>query len=178
MSFTDADLIARVLERDDRRAFTELVRRYQSTIRNFLRRLTHQDAALADDLAQETFLRAYHGLQNWRGTAKFSSWLFQIAYHVFASDYEKQKRRRTDSVAEISDENSNTAPAMATDHHDLEQALNMISEAERLAIILTGIYGLTNEEAATVLDCPLGTIKTNIHRGKKRLLEVLQNGAD
>ena len=79
MSLTDADLVARVLLDDDHHAFSELVRRHQSAVRGLLRNLTRTDAALADDLAQETFLKAFKHIGSFRGEAKFSTWLYRIA---------------------------------------------------------------------------------------------------
>jgi RNA polymerase sigma-70 factor (ECF subfamily) len=75
VGFSDAHLITRVLRAGDPNAFGELVRRYQSPVRSFLRRLTRGDEALADDLAQETFLRAWRKLETFRAEARFSSWL-------------------------------------------------------------------------------------------------------
>src|SRR5262245_26735424 len=92
MSLTDQDLIARVLADDDRNAFAELVRRNQSPVRGLLRKLTGGDHGLADDLAQETFLRAYRALGSFRGETRFSAWLFSIAYRAFLSDRRAQKK--------------------------------------------------------------------------------------
>jgi RNA polymerase sigma factor (sigma-70 family) len=178
MSFSDPDLVARVLLRDDRNAFAELVRRHQSTVRMLHRRLTGGDAALADDLAQETFLRVYRGLAQWRGDSKLSSWIYRVAYNVFASEHEKRARRATDPTAEV--------PVGATDEigqdtamlrRDLEAALLTLPVPQRSAIVLTAVHGVSNEEAALILDCPVGTVKTHIHRGKQRLREVLQHAA-
>src|SRR5436853_6804078 len=88
---SDAQLIARVLVQDDRHAFGELVRRHQSAVRATLRRLTGGDRALADDLAQETFLLAYRNLRSFRQEAKFSTWLYRIAYNAFLADARKMK---------------------------------------------------------------------------------------
>ena len=81
MELTDADLIARVLANDDQHAFGELVRRHQSSVRGLLRQLTRTDVSLADDLAQETFLRAYKNIRSFRGEARFFTWLYRIAYN-------------------------------------------------------------------------------------------------
>ena len=86
MTDSDASLVVRVVADDDRSAFEMLVRRHQSKLRNFLRRLTGNDAARADDLAQETFLKAYRSIRTYRGTAAFSSWLYRIAYNTFLND--------------------------------------------------------------------------------------------
>ena len=91
MSFTDADLIARVLAHEDHNAFGELVRRNQSPVRAFLTRMTRGDAHLVDDLAQETFLKAWQKLQTFRGGAKFSTWLFGIAVNEFRGAARKRK---------------------------------------------------------------------------------------
>ena len=88
---SDGELIARVLVQDDRHAFGELVRRHQSAVRACLRKLTAGNHALADDLAQETFLLAYRNLRSFRQQAKFSTWLYRIAYNAFLAERRKIK---------------------------------------------------------------------------------------
>ena len=88
---SDAALIARVVVSDDRHAFGELVRRHQSAVRATLRKLTSGNSALADDLAQETFLLAYRNLKSFRQEARFSTWLYRIAYNAFLADARKMK---------------------------------------------------------------------------------------
>jgi RNA polymerase sigma factor (sigma-70 family) len=163
----DAHLIARVLSRDDRHAFAQLVRRHQSAVRALLRRLAAGDAALADDLAQETFLRAYQGLRGYQGGARLSTWLHRIAYNVFL-DERQRPHRRSPPPAEL----PAVAPNPSSAHllrHDLEEALKQLPDPERAAMAV--VYGgeLTHEEAAEVLGCPLGTLKTNVARAKERL---------
>ena len=77
MELTDADLLARVIVDGDQHAFGELVRRHQSPVRGLLRQLVRADVELADDLAQETFIRAYKNIRSFRGEAKFSTWLIE-----------------------------------------------------------------------------------------------------
>ena len=173
MPLSDNDLLVRVLADDDRHAFAELVRRYQSDVRSLLRRLAGGDVARADDLAQETFLKAYRALATFRGQARFSSWLFRIAYHVFVSDV----RRRTEAPATEEQE----AAAPQGDHapdpglrYDLERALGLLRPEERAALALTFGQGLPHDEAAAILQWPLGTLKTHVNRGKARLREILQ----
>jgi RNA polymerase sigma factor (sigma-70 family) len=160
----DASLIARVLTSDDRNAFGELVRRHQSPVRALLRRLTAGDGALADDLAQETFVRAYRALAAYRGEARFDSWLYRIAYNAFATE-----RRHKDPLLET--EPPQTAPPMPdmTLRHDLDRALAQIPPAERAALVLTFGRGLSHEEAAEVMNTPLGTLKARVARAKERL---------
>src|SRR5512133_2992042 len=88
---SDAQLIARCIVGDDRHAFAELVKRHQSAVRACLRKLTAGNHALADDLAQETFLLAYRNLKSFRQEAKFSTWLYRIAYNAFLADMRKTK---------------------------------------------------------------------------------------
>jgi RNA polymerase sigma-70 factor (ECF subfamily) len=168
VSFTDADLIARVLARDDQNAFGELVRRHQSPVRAFLARMTRGDAHLADDLAQETFLKAWQKLQTYRGSAKFSTWLFGIAINEFRSAARQKKELALEDVQEQPLEE----PAGVRDSHlrlDLTEALKLLNSNERAAVVLCCQNGLSHEEAAQVLDCPLGTVKTNVLRGKEKL---------
>ena len=168
MSFTDADLIARVLSREDQNAFGELVRRHQSPVRSFLARMTRGDAHLADDLAQETFLKAWQKLQTYRGSAKFSTWLFGIAINEFRGAARQRKELALEDVeGPLLEE-----PAAARDSHlrmDLTEALKLLNSNERAAVVLCCQNGLSHEDAARVLDCPLGTVKTNVLRGKEKL---------
>lgn len=174
MSFTDIDLIARVLSREDQNAFAELVRRYQSPVRVFLTRMTRGDSHLADDLAQETFLKAWKGLRSYRGGAKFSTWLFGIAFNEFRSAARARKEIALDDLSEQPPEPQTTAAdAGSCLRLDLTEALKRISSDERAAILLCCQNGLSHEEAAQVLDCPLGTVKTNILRGKEKLKRYL-----
>jgi RNA polymerase sigma factor (sigma-70 family) len=170
VSFTDADLIARVLLRGDQNAFGELVRRHQSPVRGFLARMTRGDAHLADDLAQETFLKAWQKLKTYRGGARFSTWLFGIAFNEFRM----ASRRRKELALEDVDESplETQEPPAARDSHlrlDLTEALKVLNSNERSAVLLCCQNGLSHEEAAQVLDCPIGTVKTNILRGKEKL---------
>jgi RNA polymerase sigma-70 factor (ECF subfamily) len=172
VSFTDADLIARVLSREDHHAFAELVRRYQSPVRAFLARMTRGDTHLADDLAQETFLKAWRKLPTFRGGARFSTWLFGIAFNEFRNAARSRKELALDDM-----ENPPQAEAAAARdghlHLDLTEALKLLSSNERAAVILCCQNGLSHEEAAQVLECPLGTVKTNILRGKEKLKQRL-----
>jgi len=174
VSFTDTDLIARVLSREDHNAFGELVRRYQSPVRAFLTRMTRGDAHRADDLAQETFLKAWQKLRTYRGSARFSTWLFGIA----VNEFRMASRRRKELALEETDESpvKLEEPAATRDSHlrlDLTEALNLLNSNERAAVVLCCQNGLSHKEAAEVLDCPLGTVKTNILRGKEKLRRCL-----
>ncbi len=169
----DADLVARVVADDDRRAFAELVRRHQSAVRGLLRRLCGGDGAAADDLAQETFLKAYRGLSGYRGDARLATWLHRIAWNLWAS-----RARRAPDPEPAEPEPPRPAADAAIDRHDLERALGALRAEERSALALAYGQDLTHEEAARILDCPVGTLKTHILRGKERLRRLLLAGAE
>jgi RNA polymerase sigma-70 factor (ECF subfamily) len=179
---TDAQLIARVVVQDDRHAFSELVRRHQSAVRATLRRLTAGNHALADDLAQETFMLAFRNLKSFRQEARFSTWLYRIATNAFLADARKRKEELLgDRDAELAADDGDDAATAATeagggDHArgaalklDLERALAVLSDGERAAIVQCYHNDLSHEEAAYVLNCPVGTVKTHILRAKQKL---------
>ncbi len=109
-SLTDAELIARVVVQDDRHAFSELVRRHQSAVRATLRRLTAGNHALADDIAQETFMLAFRNLRSFRQESKFSTWLYRIATNAYLADARRRKEELLgDRVADIADDDGDDA---------------------------------------------------------------------
>jgi RNA polymerase sigma-70 factor (ECF subfamily) len=171
---TDADLVARVLVDDDRHAFAEIVRRHHAMVRTLLRRLAAGDRARADDLAQETFLRAYRGLRGFAGRAKLSTWIGQIAYHAFLADEEARRRERGASATDEPKADDRGADR-ADLRHDLERAFAWLAPAERAALALTFGQDMTHEDAARILDCPLGTLKTNVARGLEKLEKRLRS---
>jgi RNA polymerase sigma-70 factor (ECF subfamily) len=173
VSFSDPDLIARVVLDDDRNAFGELVRRHQSSVRSLLRRLACGDAALADDLAQETFIRAYKGLRRFKGGARFSSWLYRIAYNVFLSE---RTKRREEPIADPEARPAAQAPnaRLAMLRVDLDAAMKILTPPQRAVITLAFAMEATHEDVAAVLDCPLGTVKTHIRRARNRLQQQLR----
>ena len=177
----DTELIARVLASDDRHAFGELVRQHQSAVRGFLRRLTGGRHALADDLAQETFLEAYRHLARFSGDATFGAWLLGIAYNRFRT----ARRRQRETVEWTGEIDANdvvagqepataAAPTTVDLQQDLAAALTRLSADEQSAIHLCYAEGLTHEEAAGVLGCPLGTVKTHVSRAKDKLRTYLR----
>lgn len=177
MELSDAELIARVVLDDDHHAFAELVRRHQSAVRATLRNLTRGNTVLADELAQDTFLRAYRALKSFRGESRFSSWLYRIAYNAYQSEVRRAKPH--DPIEEHASELIQPSGAEQADfQHDLAEAMKRLNENERAAITLCYTSGLTHEEAAATLQCPVGTVKTNLLTGKEKLRRYLQPWAD
>ena len=170
--FEDA-LVVRAASGADDRAFSRLVAMHQAAVRGFLRRLTGSDAALADDLAQDTFLTAYRRLASFRGDSSFRAWLMRIAYRAFLQHRRRPARREVscDMAAYLAGQAAAAVPMAA--RLDIENALARLPEAERVALSLCFTYGLSHEEAARATDQPLGTLKSQVARGKARLKEIL-----
>jgi RNA polymerase sigma-70 factor (ECF subfamily) len=168
-----------VVVNDDRHAFAELVRRHQSAVRACLRRLTAGNHALADDLAQETFVLAWRNLKAFRQEARFSTWLYRIATNCWLADARKRKEALLgDAEGDLpaDDDDGATGEAGGGDHApgtvlklDLERAMGALSEPERAAIVQCYHNDLTHEEAAYVLGMPVGTVKTHVFRAKQKL---------
>jgi RNA polymerase sigma-70 factor (ECF subfamily) len=177
MSFDDADLIARVLARDDRNAFAELVRRHQSAVRGLLRKLTGGDHGRADDLAQETFLRAYRGLGGFSGETRFLAWLFRIAYRTFLTDLRARKKTPLAATEPDPSEELPAAEELLAEtvarRHDLTRAMGRLRPEERAVLALTYGQDISHEEAAVILEWPLGTLKTQVMRAKEHLRKCL-----
>jgi RNA polymerase sigma factor (sigma-70 family) len=153
----------------DQSAFEELVRRRQSSIRNLLRSLCH-NAALADDLAQETFLQAWLHIGKLRVPDAFAGWLRKLAINSW-----RQHLRREGifgKLAEVEPGDAVSTPS-ATETLDLNSALGALAPNVRLCIVLSYHEGMSHGEIAAVTQMPLGTVKSHIARGTSRLRELL-----
>jgi RNA polymerase sigma factor (sigma-70 family) len=181
---SDAHLIARCLVGDDSHAFAVLVKRHQSAVRACLRKLTIGNHALADDLAQDTFVLAWRNLKSFRQEARFSTWLYRIATNCWLAQARKRQEEllgdRDDDVADADADATDSRQSWEADHAasstmkiDLERAMALLSDAERAAIVQCYHNDLSHEEAAYVLGCPVGTVKTHVLRGKAKLKRAL-----
>lgn len=168
----DHALVARALLTDDRRAFEQLMRRHQGMVRAQLRRLVHGDEARADDLAQEAFLLAWRNLHQFRGEARFATWLHRIAYSCFL-----QARRKRSFTADDIDDDTRDLRTSRNDavelRLDVERAMGSLSETEQTVLLHVVQLGLSHDEASYVLDMPLGTVKSHTLRGKAKLRALL-----
>ena len=165
MNLSDTILITKVILKNDHHAFKLLIEKYQSDLRALFLRLTNGNKDLADDLAQETFIRIYKYLSGFNAKAQFKTWLFRIAYNVFYEYYNKNKRESAHFVP--LNENMNKAETEIT--IDYQNALNVLNENEKITIILSYEKGFSHSDISKILNQPLGTIKTNILRGKEKL---------
>ena len=131
-----------------------------------------RNAALADDLAQDTFLRAFQSMDQVKDDTKTKSWLFQIAYRIFLDHTRKNKRRQelSDINMPPDDEIISSPTGMKM---DIEQAMNTLTPEQRAAVMLCLSYGFSHSEAAKALNQPLGTVKSHVSRGKNKLRAFL-----
>lgn len=146
-----------------------MVRAHQGAIRNFLRRLT-RETALADDLAQISFMKAYEQQHNLRDLKAAKSWLFQIAYRSFVDHHRKETRRRGLTETHIDDE---VPEAPAGLKMDIEAAMNSLPTESRAVVILCLAHGMSHSEVAAATELPLGTVKSHVLRGKEKLRTFL-----
>jgi RNA polymerase sigma-70 factor (ECF subfamily) len=156
----------------DREAFAQLVLAHQSRVRMQLRRLTRGDAALADDLAQETFVQAWQHLGRFRGEARLATWLHRIALTRFLQHVRRPGALAQWCAAVDAEAAHDPRPAEGL-QRDVEQALAALSEMQRLAILHCYHLDLSHAEAAQVLGLPLGTLKSHLERAKARLRDLL-----
>jgi len=150
-----------------------LVSRHQGRVRGYLRQLAG-DPAAADDLAQDTFIRAWDRIETFAGKGRFVSWLMAIAHKQFLQALRKKGRDRR-----LAEEMERLADPTVTEGllsaHDAERAADLgvllaeLSGDERAAMVLSYAHGLSHSEIAEVTGLPLGTIKSHIHRGKDRI---------
>ncbi len=150
----------------DLRAFEQLVRTYQQHVWRFLRRLLG-DAALAEDIMQETFLRVFRRLPTFSFESKFSTWVFQIARNAGIDELRsRQRRSRLASVARESPVPSAVPPETRV---EIEAALASLPVDLRETVVLVEVLGLRYREVSTVLGVPEGTVKSRMFAARSRL---------
>jgi RNA polymerase sigma factor (sigma-70 family) len=172
---SDRELVARVVVDDDRHAFATLVRRHQPPVRAFALRLAAGDKGLADDVAQNAFVLAWKNLGSFRGDGELRSWLLKLTYRAFLTDARRahKKRETADVDGAVADTREADGAPDALQRRDVVRALATLREEERAALALCFQEGLTHEEAAVVLEMPLGTLKSHVARGKEKLKVLL-----
>ncbi|MEO1039452.1 MAG: RNA polymerase sigma factor [Pseudomonadota bacterium] len=166
---SDDELVALVMAGRDKRAFGVLVRRHEVVVRGLLMRLC-RNHALAEDLAQDAFVRAYTRIDSYRATGSFKSWLCRIAYTEFLKSARKRKSadRALDRLQNDAVEDS-APPADGGARVDLDRALATLKPDERVCVVLCYAGGLSHSEAAGVTGFALGTVKSHVKRGRDKL---------
>ncbi|MFT3726403.1 MAG: sigma-70 family RNA polymerase sigma factor [Terricaulis sp.] len=158
----------------DQTAFGELVKRRQGWARALLRRMCSSHAE-ADDLAQEAFIKAWERLRDLETPAAFPGWFRRIAVTTFLMAKRKQKAKfeEIDDAAPIASEDS-SPEAAAGAKIDLERALKLLSDAERLCVTLNHGEGLSHSEIVEITGLPLGTVKSHVLRGTEKLRRAME----
>jgi RNA polymerase sigma-70 factor (ECF subfamily) len=170
----EALLVSRAALWGDKEAFGRLVENYQSPLRRFFYHLAGGDEDLSKDLAQDAFVRAWLNISSFRAAAKFSTWLYRIAYNVFY-DYERSRKSIVDledapQAQQLLAESSDGDQQM-----DFVQALSVLKKEERTAMLLFYMEDQAVEKIAKIMDCPSGTVKSHLHRGKEKLAVYFKN---
>ena len=179
---SDEELLAQSLD-GDLNAFEVIVNRYKDRLYNFVLRFVG-DQETAEDIVQETFLRAYRNRGSFQAIAKFSTWIYTIAGNLAKSELRRRRRWRFLSLGsqdergttfELPDESARPDKATETALAEMriEDAIARLPERYREAVILRDVEGLDYEEIAQIIGCPLGTVKSRINRGRLRLQEEL-----
>ena len=178
-TLTDFSLVAQVAVFGNRRAFDELVRRYQSPVRRFFLHQTMGDSQLSDDLAQDTFVKAYLNIRSFRGMASFQTWLMRIAYNVFYDHVRTQSSKFTVRSSESDKAQSNYEPRTMNDEqctmkYDIHTALGLLKPEERTCITLQLIDGYDIAAIAKITQMKEGTVKSHLSRGKEKIANYLK----
>ena len=178
VELNDIALVTQVAVFHNKRAFDQLVRKYQSHVRRFFLHQTLGDAQLSDDLAQETFIKAYLNITKFRGLSSFSTWLMRIAYNVFYDDV--RARKQTDDVdTSISALRQSASTGDSNLKMDIYAALALLKPDERTCITLQLIDGYPIDEISKITGIPDNTVKSHLRRGKEKMTVYLkQNGYD
>ena len=155
-------------------AFSELVRRHQQMTYNLAYRFM-RDPALAEDMAQEAFLKAFRLLSGFRGDSSFSTWLYRVTCSVCLTELGRRKRR---GEVELKPAHYNTAAHHPSDGRDLPEHIRrcVTKLSDRYAEIVTLYYlkGISYDEIAEALDIPMGTLKTWMFRARKQLRRIVE----
>ena len=176
--FNDIALVTQVAVFHNKRAFDQLVRKYQSPVRRFFLNQTLGDEQLSDDLAQDTFIKAYVNITKFKGLSSFSTWLMRIAYNVFYDDV--RARKQTEDVdTSISALRQTSSNGDSNLKMDIYAALALLKPDERTCITLQLIDGYPIEQISKITGIPDNTVKSHLRRGKEKMTIYLkQNGYD
>jgi RNA polymerase sigma-70 factor (ECF subfamily) len=188
MTEREADrLLVERVQRGDKRAFELLVAKYQRKIFRLLSRLI-RDPAEIEDVAQEAFIKAYRALPNFRGESAFYTWLYRIAINTAKNHLVAQGRRAPTSTETAVDEaesfeeadelrDVNTPDAMLLSKQvgaAVNRAIDRLPEDLRTAIVLRELEGLSYEEIADTMNCPIGTVRSRIFRAREAIANELR----
>lgn len=184
-SLTDLELVQRV-QAGDKKSFDILVLKYQHKVINLVMRYMH-DPDMAQDVAQEAFIKAYRGLKNFRGESAFYTWLYRIAINTAKNHLVSQGRRAPTSDIDADEaeqfEGESALKEYGTPENEIlrdeiqsivSNAIDALPDDLRTAIVLRELEGMSYEEIAEAMDCPIGTVRSRIFRARESIDKVLQ----
>ena len=173
----DIALVTQVAVFHNKSAFDQLVRKYQSPVRRFFLNQTLGNEQLSDDLAQETFIKAYLNITKFRGLSSFSTWLMRIAYNVFYDDV--RSRKQTEDIDSTAVLRQSASAGDSNLKMDIYAALALLKPDERTCITLQLIDGYPIEQISKITGIPDNTVKSHLRRGKEKMTIYLkENGYD
>ena len=165
-------LIAKCATTDSRSAFERLVVEYSPELRRYLMNLTLGDASLTDDLAQDTFLKAYMSIRSFQGLSRFKTWLFRIAINEYDAYVRKRREQRMDGMAETPVIECVTPLRNVEAGIDAQKCLAVLSETERSVVLLFYMNDLPIKEIVKITGMPEGTVKSHLSRAKVKMAKV------
>jgi RNA polymerase sigma-70 factor (ECF subfamily) len=175
----EVDRLVDAARSGDRTAFDELVRRTYVDTYTLAMRLTANEED-ARDVVQESYLRAWKGIKSFRGDAQFSTWMYRITANAAATLVQKRRRRRTESLEHVEepiDASLEGQPEAAAESsvglEELARAVAALPPKLRSIVVLKDVYGLSHEAIAQDLGISVAAAKVRLHRGRKRLRDVL-----
>lgn len=177
---SDELLVERTL-RGDLDAFDVIVARHSAVVFRVAARIVGPDEA--DDVAQDAFLRAFHGLSGFRATSPFRAWLLRIVHNTALNALARRRAEPVDELEEKAEHlgaaTRDRPPAEALEESErrerLEAKLLLLTPSHRAVLVLRDLEGLPYDEIAEVTDTPLGSVKGRIHRARGELIEILRN---
>jgi RNA polymerase sigma-70 factor (ECF subfamily) len=177
---TDLELVRRV-QSGDKSAFDVLVIKYQQKVINLVTRYVH-DPHIAMDVSQESFIKAYRGLKNFRGDSAFYTWLYRIAINTAKNHLVTKRRRMPDDDIDAQEAEQYEGGEMLRDistpenellteeiNDTITAAINALPDDLRIAITLRELEGLSYEEISDAMDCPIGTVRSRIFRARESI---------
>lgn len=181
---TDMDILSEV-NAGKVDAYGKIVGRYNGRLYNFIYRFVG-DRETAEDIVQETFLRAFRKRDEYRAIANFSTWLFTIAGNLAKSELRRRKRWRmvpaerdeeTDTGMELPDESARPDKVAESSIADvqIQNAINSLSDNYRQVILLRDVEGMSYQEISEIVDCPVGTVKSRVNRARLKLQQKLKS---
>lgn len=164
-------LVSQCVLTGDKHAFGRLVEAYQQRVRRFFLNLTMGDEDLTDDLSQETFIKAYLNITNFKGLSSFSTWLFRIGYNEF---YSYVRARHEEHYDQLPDEGDEQGAVNQTDARlTVQKALNALNRVERAVVVMFYIEDMPIKKISNVMQIPQGTIKSHLHRAKDKMAKYV-----